>query len=248
MRFAPRASAVALTQRSAPGLRRRWPTMNASIVSAPEQGKAASIRLHGWPCLLDMPADPAGLVVFAGGGRRFSQRVGHVARVLRFHGHCSLRFDLPTETRAADRPGGHHLVEQLARRLERSLDWAARAPMLAGRQVALFGTGSGGAAALTVAAAHPGRVSAVVTLQGRPDLAGAHLHGVQAPTLMIVAGADREGLALHRTALRRLGGSRRLETIPGAGADFDEPGAMDSVSELAADWFDSHLRKGLRDH
>ena len=36
--------------------------------------------------------------------------------------------------------------------------------------------------------------------------------------------------------------SKRLEVVPGASHLFEEPGALESVAALAADWFLAHLR------
>jgi pimeloyl-ACP methyl ester carboxylesterase len=89
-------------------------------------------------------------------------------------------------------------------------------------------------------------VSAVVSRGGRGDLAAAHLARVQAPTLLIVGGADTEVLALNRFVLRMLHGAKRLEVVPGATHLFEEPGALDAVAQLAADWFERHLAGGTR--
>jgi putative phosphoribosyl transferase len=67
---------------------------------------------------------------------------------------------------------------------------------------------------------------------------------VSAPTLLIVGGADREVLELNRQALRELRCNKRLEVVPGATHLFEEPGALSSVAELAASWFETHLGRG----
>jgi dienelactone hydrolase len=97
-----------------------------------------------------------------------------------------------------------------------------------------------------VAAERPEQVQAVVSRGGRPDLASVDaLSHVQAPTLLIVGGADTEVLRLNRTALAHLsaGGASgvRLEVVAGATHLFEEPGTLDTVSDLAATWFERHL-------
>ena len=57
-------------------------------------------------------------------------------------------------------------------------------------------------------------------------------------------GADPQVLALNREALGRLRCTRRLEVIPGASHLFEEPGTLDSVAMLAAQWFDAYLARG----
>jgi pimeloyl-ACP methyl ester carboxylesterase len=86
----------------------------------------------------------------------------------------------------------------------------------------------------------------VVSRGGRGDLAADYLARVQAPTLLIVGGADTEVLELNRHVLRSLQGAKRLEVVPGATHLFEEPGALDAVAQLAADWFEHHLVSGPR--
>ena len=61
-----------------------------------------------------------------------------------------------------------------------------------------FGASTGAAAALVAAARHPGMVTAVVSRGGRPDLAGALLPKVAAPTLLLVGGADVTVIELNQ--------------------------------------------------
>jgi pimeloyl-ACP methyl ester carboxylesterase len=93
-----------------------------------------------------------------------------------------------------------------------------------------------------VAAAElPGEIGAVVSRGGRPDLAGAALERVTAPTLLIVGGEDHVVVELNRRALQRIGAEKRLDIVPGATHLFEEPGALDEVARLAAGWFTGHL-------
>jgi pimeloyl-ACP methyl ester carboxylesterase len=82
---------------------------------------------------------------------------------------------------------------------------------------------------------------AVVSRGGRPDLAMSALPHVGAATLLIVGGADDTVLALNRLAYAQLKGIRALEVIPEATHLFEEPGALEEVARLAADWFFRYL-------
>ena len=66
---------------------------------------------------------------------------------------------------------------------------------------------------------------------------------VEAPTLLIVGGEDTEVIALNESAYERLRCPKSLRIVPGATHLFEEPGALDSVAELAASWFAYHLRQ-----
>ena len=209
-------------------------------------GAAASLQVRvGAPALpgeLEVPADARALVMFAhgSGSSRLSPRNRAVAAVLHSRHLATLLFDLLTDEEAADR---HKVfdIELLGERVEEALDWAALHAPLGGLPIGLFGASTGAAAALLAAAEQPGRVGAIVSRGGRPDLAARWLPLVAAPTLLIVGGADPEVLALNRQALRALGCNKRLEVVPGATHLFDEPGTLDSVSQLAAAWFGTHL-------
>ena len=67
-------------------------------------------------------------------------------------------------------------------------------------------------------------VGAIVSRGGRPDLAGAALAEVRAPTLFIVGSLDTDVLALNRQALEKLGSDRALRIVEGATHLFEEPG------------------------
>ena len=99
------------------------------------------------------------------------------------------------------------------------------------------------AAALVAAAEKTGLIRAVVSRGGRPDLAGASLAKVRAPTLLIVGGADVQVIELNTQAMQHLAGEAKLEIVPGATHVFEEPGALDQVGRLAADWFRTHLHQ-----
>ncbi|MDB5307244.1 MAG: hydrolase, partial [Gemmataceae bacterium] len=85
---------------------------------------------------------------------------------------------------------------------------------------------------------------AVVSRGGRPDLAGAALPQVRAPTLLIVGGNDEPVLTLNRQALVRLGArEKQLVIVPGATHLFEEPGALEEVARLASVWLTRHLSR-----
>jgi len=65
-------------------------------------------------------------------------------------------------------------------------------------------------AALSAAAELGREVGAVVSLHGRPDLAGRRWAAPRAPALLLVSRADRMALSLNRDAIRRLNSSSQL--------------------------------------
>ncbi len=198
---------------------------------------------------LRVPSGAAGLVVFAhgSGSSRFSGRNRAVAGVLEGAGFATLLVDLLTgpEAVADERTGEHRFdIPMLGRRVVAAIDWVRAQPAAPG-VIALFGASTGAAAALNAAAERRDMVRAIISRGGRPDLAGEALVHVRAPTLLIVGGHDIQVVDLNRRAANRMTAPVRIEVVPGAGHLFEEPGALEEVSRLAADWCRTHLGTGI---
>jgi putative phosphoribosyl transferase len=163
-----------------------------------------------------------------------------VAGELQRSGVGTLLFDLLTEVESGNRTKVFD-ISLLADRLVAATAWVMTRPELSGHRVGYFGASTGAAAALVAAARHDSRVAAVVSRGGRPDLAAEALPRVSAPTLLIVGGNDDAVLDLNRRALERLTCNKRLEVVPGATHLFEEPGTLERVAQLAADWFTLYL-------
>lgn len=186
---------------------------------------------------LTVPDDAHGLAVFAhgSGSSRQSPRNRQVAAALQERGLATLLLDLLTEAEEGDRANVFN-IELLAMRLVAATEWAAAHPELASLPTSYFGASTGAGAALWAAAELGDRVAAVVSRGGRPDLAGDHLPEVTAPTLLIVGERDELVLELNRQAQQRLLATSELVIVPGATHLFEEPGALEQVSALAAEW------------
>ncbi|HWU09352.1 MAG TPA: phosphoribosyltransferase family protein [Streptomyces sp.] len=188
---------------------------------------------------LVLPRGAGAVVVFAhgSGSSRHSPRNRAVAVALNRAGLGTLLFDLLTPGEEAHRANVFDIA-LLAGRLADTTGWLRRRVSL---PVGSFGASTGAAAALRAAAETDSGVGAVVSRGGRPDLAGAGLSGVRAPTLLIVGGDDTTVIDLNRQAQAALECENRLEIVPGATHLFEEPGALDRVADLAQDWFTTHL-------
>ena len=204
---------------------------------------AGGVELGG---SLGLPRGTPSLVIFAhgSGSSRFSPRNRAVARALRDAGLGTLLFDLLSEeeeSRDAETGELRFDIPFLARRLAAVTEWAQGQDELARLRFGYFGSSTGAAAALVAAALHPDLIHAVVSRGGRPDLAGPVLARVQAPTRLLVGGHDLGVLELNEDALARLEGLKDIRIIRGATHLFEEPGALEEVSRLAADWFSRYL-------
>jgi putative phosphoribosyl transferase len=196
---------------------------------------------------LQEPPSARGVVVFAhgSGSSRFSPRNRRVAEGLHAAGLATVLLDLLTpEEEAEDRLTSQWRfnIPLLGQRLTSVVDGLRTEEIgMASMPVGLFGASTGAAAALMTASDRPDTIRALVSRGGRPDLAFQVLPRVRCPTLLIVGELDREVMALNRQAIRRLSVPHRLAIISGATHLFAEPGALETVTALAKDWFREHL-------
>lgn len=207
------------------------------------QIKAGSVVLSGE---LKIPANAAGIVLFAhgSGSSRFSPRNQYVARVIRESRVGTLLFDLLThEEEAIDNYTREFRfdIDLLAQRLVAATEWIGEEAAIKALRPGYFGSSTGGAAALIAAAELGEQVGAVVSRGGRPDLAGDSLPRVKAPTLLIVGGLDGPVIKMNEDSYEQLECVKELKIVPGATHLFEEPGKLEVVARLAAEWFAKYL-------
>jgi putative phosphoribosyl transferase len=208
------------------------------------------VRVTIGPVALDgvlrVPEKARAVVLFAhgSGSGRHSPRNRYVAGLLNEAEIATLLVDLLTaDEEAIDARTGHLRfdIELLAQRLVGATDWLTQRPDTRHLAIGYFGASTGAAAALVAATQRSDVIGAIVSRGGRPDLAGAALPHVRAPTLLIVGGRDVQVIELNRIALAELRCEKQLIIIPGATHLFEEPGALDEVARLACEWFQRHL-------
>lgn len=196
---------------------------------------------------LEVPPGATGVVAFAhgSGSSRRSPRNQFVARLLRDAGLGTLLFDLLTHDEEQEDAVTSALrfdIKLLAKRLLGATFWLEEQPEASQLPIGYFGASTGAAAALMAAAALGGRIAAVVSRGGRPDLAGEALVNVKAPTLLVVGELDEVVLQLNRATYARLACEKDLQVVPGATHLFEEPGKLEDVAQLSARWFQDHMK------
>jgi len=195
---------------------------------------------------LDVPRTARGLVLFGlcTGNQRHEENHRRVTDTLEARELATLRVELltPAEERVDAIDACIRFdVETLAARLIGATEWVRASRSIARLPLGYLGAGTAAAAALIAAAHRPGMPGAIVGCAGRPDLAEPVLAAVRAPTLLIVGGADRALFDLNRRALAHLGAHHQLVVVPDATSAFDEPGALDELARVSADWFTTFL-------
>ena len=214
-----------------------------------QQLKERNVAISEWlEADLTIPRGSQAIVLFAhgSGSSRYSSRNQLVANVLNNKGIATLLVDLLShEEKRIDEETKHlrYNIELLAERFAAVTTWLAEQPETRNFKIGYFGSSTGAAAAL-IAAARLGTAKAIVTRGGRSDLAAeSAIHQVKAPTLFIVGGNDTAVVAMNKRALEFLrdAEAKELAIIPGATHLFEEPGKIEEVAQIAAEWFEYYL-------
>lgn len=200
--------------------------------------EVGSVKLGGF---FHIPENAHGIVIFVhgSGSSRHSPRNQFVASFLNNSQLATLLVDLFSSEEEALDDLDKELrfnIDFLAKRLLEITKWVKNNKESQHLNIGYFGASTGAAAAL-VASAEKSDVKAIVSRGGRPDLAGASLKRVLAPTLLIVGGNDYGVIELNEAAFEVLQGKKKMEIVPGATHLFEEPGALEKVAHLARDWF-----------
>jgi alpha-beta hydrolase superfamily lysophospholipase len=185
-------------------------------------------------------------VLFAhgSGSSRHSRRNQFVARTLQWRGLGTCLFDLLTPLEETQEQSSGQLrfdIQLLADRLVAAGRFIHQ--QMPDKKIGFFGASTGGGAALVASTQADYPIAAVVSRGGRPDLAGEALPLVATPTLLLVGSADRVVVDLNQRAFEQLQCEKEMKLIEGATHLFEEPGALDQVAELAAQWFMDHMRE-----
>lgn len=108
--------------------------------------------------------------------------------------------------------------------------WVKRSRELRGVPIAYAGSSGAAAGAIVAASMRPELVSAVVSIDGRTDVAVESLRTLHAPTLLIVR--DMPVLRMNREALTMIRAERRIEIVHGG---------VECVVDKAVHWLEDKL-------
>src|SRR5215208_313408 len=227
--------------------RELWRTL-AGIMTEHQLTERHIIISEGVEGDLTIPLAAQAIVLFAhgSGSGRYSSTNQFVAAVLNNKGIATLLVDLLNqEEKRIDEETKHlrYNIGLLARRFAAVTNWLAQQPETRDLKIGYFGSSTGAAAAL-ITAERLGVAKAIVTRGGRPDLVGERaLRQVKAPILFIVGGNDTPIIAMNKRALELLSNAeaKELAVIPNTRHLFEEPGKMEEVAQIAADWFECYL-------
>lgn len=204
--------------------------------------------------VLGVPARSRGLVVMVdtSGSASYAPASAMIAHRLLDAGFATLCVCiLPGAERFNDPEAGalRFDVALAADRVRGVIAWASQHPTLSRLPIAVFAAGAGAAAALSACTDPSLDVRAIVCRGGRPELAGAELRQVRAPTLFLVGASDAALLAMSRSAAQTIGRGSRVQPIAGARSLITDEHALDAVVQQACAWLEGafemeHLAEG----
>ncbi len=185
---------------------------------------------------LVIPQNSLGIVLFAhgSGSSRFSVRNNYVAQVLQKHNLATLLIDLLTREEDMNYENRFN-INILSERLAKVTQWLKQNAETKDLKIGYFGASTGAAAAINAAVVEP--VCAVVSRGGRVDLSYEYLSKIAAPILLIVGEDDDIVLELNKQAYLKIKCEKELVVVPHATHLFEEPGTLEQVAELSANWF-----------
>jgi pimeloyl-ACP methyl ester carboxylesterase len=228
-----------------------WPLFAAEVQAQQADGWPAAVTCDAGSLAVEVSAaeTATSVVVFVLAGNVGRQHLGirQIADRLRRARHATVLADLLTPEEARQDAIDEALRFDLPLLSERAglvLGRIRADPALSDLPLALFCAGTGGAAGATLAARRPEAVRAMVSLAGRPDLAGSALARVRAPSLFIVGSEDAVAHGFTRMMLEIFPRdvASRLEVVRGVGLRFEEGPAAARAAELAIRWLGAHVQ------
>ena len=210
---------------------------------------AGALTLTG---LLHIPTQAHGVVLLAQGSKHVESMsyVSVMAEAFHGAGLATLSVHLLTEDEENvdnETQFFRYNTSILSQRIIGIADWLAETSATQNFVIGYFGTGPTGAAALQAAAERPDIVHAVVTANGRIDLAQSSLERVLTAVLFIAAEGNTDAVNMNREALEHIqtpiAANKRIETIAGNTPMnlLETPDMLQKVIELAGQWFSRHL-------
>jgi putative phosphoribosyl transferase len=183
-------------------------------------------------------------VVFSTGSTRDSPRYRLISRALHKVGLATLRCERMTSSESGNR-AMHRPIDArvLTSRIQTVIRCISTHPATRDLHRGLYAAGDGAEAGLMAVAGVEDLVEAVVVRAGRLDtVPPLTLASVRSPLLLLVGSRDENVLSANCAALAHLE-TADLVVVPGATDLFGEPGALEAVGRLAAEWFKRWLER-----
>jgi hypothetical protein len=200
---------------------------------------------------LAMPVEPCGLILVPHCGRDApdpKNKDREITCLLQEAGFGTLFLNLLTPAEIQQESQGRRFrfnIGLLTQRLVSTAHWISGEDEARYVRLGFLGSDTGAAAALVAAADLGSIVGAVVSCNGRPDLAGNALRRLKTPSKLILTLLRPEDEQLRRwnhEAHEMLTCTKSITELQQATATSDEPALTQKAGSIAAEWFRHHLQ------
>lgn len=213
--------------------------MNADFCSVSDI--IINVRGHSLPVQLRIPKDPCCTVIFAFVSGSKSRRSVAAMKEFNRNGIATVSLDLLTE----DEKNSRNIAldtQMLTERLIAVFGWARKRKEIHDLSMGSFSTSAGTASALKSSIIKDLNLQAIVSVDGRPDLAWDVLEKVRIPTLLMVGSRNYGLLELNESSYDRMKCIKRMEIVPEAQDTYYESPGYQKVAEHARNWFLNNMR------
>lgn len=206
----------------------------SSDLTVPVKGESLNVHFQ-------VPKDACCTVVFAFAGGSRSRRSLAIMKEFTRLGIAVASFDLLTE-REQGLKGFDLDTEMLAGRLSLVIDSIKKRDDIRGLSIGSFSSSVGTASVLRTSVNHELEIEAIVSFDGRPDLAWDILEKVQIPTLLLVGSNSYGLLALNESSYDKMNCRKRLELVSDTSPSNQDQSTYHVIAEQARDWFLSNMK------
>ena len=190
---------------------------------------------------LTIPADAQSLILcpYCLGNDHSQKRNASVVRCLNEKGYATLLVDLLTDREEDE----DRLVKELrfnipllSHRLLGVHDWVVNQEELSSLPIHLLGWSTSAAASIVAGTELRDSMRSIISMGGRPDLAGESLKRIEAPVLLLFGDADHGIIEVNERAFEELAFEKKMDRIEGAGHFFEEQGTLQKALKHISLW------------
>lgn len=199
-------------------------------ISIPIEGGMINSTLHK-----PREANTIVLISYPPGIGRFNQRNRTLIEQLDQAGLATLLCDWSQIKMVLEKQGDfNHL--KMAQNLASIVRWLKSQRAFKDFSTALYGSGTGAAFSVIAASEMEDSVKAVVSRNGRLELAEDYLAKVKSPTFIAVGEKDYRLFELNKYAYKKLECPKQFVMMPGITPFFEVPKKMERIGRLSIDW------------
>ena len=193
---------------------------------------------------LTVPESADGLVIVAycGAENRRKTSDNLVIGTLQRHLFATVVVDLLSSSESQDYADAFDLG-LISERLSIVTDWSVHSALLENLPIGFYVAGTASAAAMAITGGNEEVVKAIVSLDGRVDLAEPFIGKLKVPTLLIVSLANHSLHSVNESVFLRMVCHKELAEMPPASNTFTKPDWSARAAVLSVRWYNRYLKR-----